>query len=288
MTTLFSATLALARKLGVARISTATGGTTTTLLDTSRTEGDDAWNGGTIWLITDVGGAGAAPEGEWATVSNFANTGGVFTVSTMTAPGAGDTYAYAAARYPLDVLKNAINNELMKHRIVLYDTTTLDFVDAQSEYELPTGIRGENLINVYESTVDDSNDNRWTQLNFHVLEAATGTKHTLVIDSRNVSTDNDIMLEYLAWCPAVYDADDDIDDIIPLERILAGAAATCELTRMRTYGSGSKLDIEMLNYYYREAEKAEMRFPVRLPVKRGSVHESGVAREARVEPPAKP
>jgi len=82
------------------------------------------------------------------------------------------------------------------------------------------------------------------------------------------------MLEYVDWCPAVYDADDEIDDIIPLERILSAAAATCELIRMRTYASGSKLDIEMLNYYHREAEKAELRYPIRYPAKRGSINES--------------
>lgn len=272
MTTMFDATLALARKLGVARSSTATGTTSTSVTpDTKRTEENDAFNGGTIW-VTSAGGT--APEDEWARVTDFVKTGGVITHAALTVQTAsGDSYSIAAGRYPLDVLINAINNELMKHRVILYDTTSLDFVDAQSEYTLPTGIRGENLLNVYESTVDDSDDNRWTQLNWSVQEAATGTQHELIIHSRNVSVDNDIMLEYLAWCPAVYLAADTIDDIIPLERILAGAAATCELIRMRTYGSGSKLDVEMMNYYRKEEEKAELRYPIRYPAKRGSVNE---------------
>jgi len=160
MATMFNATLQLANKLGVLRVSTATGGTTTTLLDTKRTEGDDAFNGGTIWLITDAGGASAAPEGEWATVSDFANTGGVFTVSTMTAPASGDTYGCATARYPLDVLKTAINNELIKYKIPRYDRTSLDIVANQSEYTLPAGIRGEKLVNVYEEKDTDTSDSQ--------------------------------------------------------------------------------------------------------------------------------
>lgn len=272
--TLFEATLALARKLGVIRNSTATGGTTTTLVDTSRTEGDDAFNGGTIWLIEDAGGASAAPEGEWATVSDFVNSTGTFTVSTMTAPASGDTYACATSRYPLDVLINAINNEITKHRIPLYDRTSLDIVSGQSEYTLPSGITRDNLLNVYEETDSDTDDSKPVKLNFNVQSAATGTQHLLVIESREVTAGNDIMLEYLDWCPAVYDADDEIDDIIPLERILAGAAATCELTKMRTTGSATKLGKEMLNYYYREADKAELRYPIRLPAKRGRVNEA--------------
>jgi len=273
VTTLFDLTLALAGKLGVVRSSTATGTTSTSVTpDTKRTEGLDAFNGGTIWITS---ADGAAPEDEYARVTDFVTTGGVITHSALTvATASGDSYSIATARYPLDTLINAINVELRKFRIPLYDRTSLDIVADQSEYTLPAGIRGENLINVYEETDTDANDSQPVALNWSVQEAATGTQHTLVIHSRNVTTGNDIMLEYLSWCPAVYDYDDVIDDIVPVERILAGAAATCELTRMRTYSSGSKLDIEMLNYYQREAIMAEQRFPIRYPARRGSVLEA--------------
>ena len=62
MTTLFNATLQLAQMLGVVRVSTATGGDTTSCLDTKRLEKNDTWNGGSLWLITDAGGASAASD----------------------------------------------------------------------------------------------------------------------------------------------------------------------------------------------------------------------------------
>ena len=55
MVTLFNASLQLAQMLGVVRVSTATGGDAYSVLDTKRTEVDDTWNGGTVWLITDAG-----------------------------------------------------------------------------------------------------------------------------------------------------------------------------------------------------------------------------------------
>jgi len=275
MTTLFDATLQLAQMLGVVRVSTATGGDASSVLDTKRTEVDDTWNGGTVWLITDAGGASAAPEGEFARVSDFANTGGDITISTLTAAiASGDTYAVAGGRYPLDVLISAINNEIIKHKIPRYDTTSLDIVAGQSEYTLPTGITGDNLRGVYESTSTDSDDNQWTPLSFSVQEAATGTQHVLVIESRSVGTGNDIMLEYLSRLSPLYLATDVIDDIVPMARILPAAAAQCELIRMRTYDSGDPLDIEMLKFYRDEARQSKLENPIRLPAKRGKVNEA--------------
>ena len=275
MTTMFNAVLELVNMLGTLRVSTATGGDTTSILDTKRLEADDTWNGGSAFIITDAGGASAAPEGEWARVSDFANTGGDITISAVTvAIAAGDTYGVSAGRYPLDVLISAINNEIIKHKIPRYDTTSLDIVAAQWEYDLPTGITGDNLIGVYESTSTDSDDNQWTPLSWSVQEAATGSVHLLVIESRNVTSGNDIMLEYLSRLSPLYLATDEIDDIVPMARILPAAAAQCELIRMRTYDSGDPLDIEMLKFYRDEARQARLENKIRLPARRGKVNEA--------------
>ena len=271
---MFDATLQLATRLGVLRTGTATGGDTASLIDTARTEEDDTWNGGTVWIITDAGGASAAPEGEWATISGFASATGDATISTLTAAvAAGDTYGIASARYPLDVLKTAINNELTKHEVIRYDTTSLDVAAGQSEYDLPTGIYGHNLMGVYEATTTDSNDNKWTPLNFSVQESDTGSQHVLVIHSGITST-NDLMLEYKYRLVPLYLASDEIDTALPLAKILDAAAANCEVIRMRTYGSESKLDIEMMKIYRQDAQLADMKNPIRLPARRGRINEA--------------
>ena len=156
-----------------------------------------------------------------------------------------------------------------------WDTTSLDVVADQSEYTLPVGIYSGNLLNVYESTLDDSNDNRWVPVNFRVQEAATGSQHTLVIESRNTASGNDLALQYLGDHAQLYDCDDVLDPSIPVERVLAGAAPAVELIRMRTYSSESKLDIEMRRELKREEAEAELKFPIRYPVARGNVNEAG-------------
>lgn len=278
MVKMFDATLQLAISLGVVRTSTATGGSKTTLIDTvARTEDDDDWNGGTVWIITDAGGASAAPEGEWSRVTDFDNATATATIETLTAViASGDTYAIAGGRYPLDVLKTAINNELIKYKIPRYDKTSLDVVAGQSEYDLPSGIYGHNLKGVYQATTTDSDDNEWTPVSFYVQEAATGSQHLLVIESP-ITTGRDLMLEYDYRLVPLYLATDVIDDILPMARILPAAAMNAEVIRMRTYASESKLDIEMLKIFREDAQLARLENPIRLPIRRGRVNESGAS-----------
>ena len=272
MTSMFNATLQLAQRLKVLQTSTATGGTTGTLLDTKRTETDDTFNGGAAWLITDVGGASAAPEGEWARVTDFANTGGVITSVWTAAPANGDTYGISVG-FSLDVLIGAINDELVQHKVVRYDTTTLDFVDEQSEYTLPVGVRADNLVNVYESQVDDDDDNRWVPLNYSIQAQTTGTQHEIIIHSRSVTVDNDIMLEYTTFLEPLYLPTDVIDGSLPMARILDNAAFSARATRMSTSSSDSELEIELMKIHREDAALARAENPIRRPAKRGNINE---------------
>lgn len=274
MTTMFNATLQLANRLKVLRTSTATGGTTGTLLDTKRTEIDDTFNRGTIWLITDVDGASAAPEGEWPLVTDFANTGGVLSATFTVAPASGDTYGVATEDFPRDVLISAINDELVKHKVVRYDRTSLDIIANQSEYTLPAGIRQDNLLNVYEETDTNTSDSQPTPLSFEVQTAAAGSQHTLVIKSRDVTAGNDIVLEYRTVLSPLYTASAVIDASLPMARILDSAAASARANQMSTYGSASKLGIELMRYNREDAVLARAENPVRLPSKRGNINES--------------
>jgi len=274
MATMFDVTLRLANTLGVLRVSTATGGSTSNLTDTKRTEKDDTYNGGTVWLITDAGGESAAPEGEWPVITDFENTGGVITATFTVAPVNTDTYGIAAGRYPLDVLKSAINNEIIKYKQPRYDRTSLDIASGQSEYTLPAGITGDNLVNVYEETSATATDSKPELLNFWVQEAATGTQHTVVIDTEKTTAGNDLTLEYMVPLTPLYLATDTIDPIVPIARILPSAAAHCEVVRMRTYDSGDELDIAMLQFYRDEAREMKRENPVRRPAIRGKVTEA--------------
>lgn len=275
MTTLFNATLQLANKLAVLRTSTATGGSTTTMVDTKRTESDDAFKGGALWLITDADGASAAPEGEYSRISAWDLDTWTATFTDLTvAVASGDFYGISTGDFPLDVLISAINDELVKHWIVRYDRTSLDVITGQSEYTLPAGIRQDNLLNVYEETDADSDDSKPVSLSFSVQTATAGSQHLLILESTNVTPGYDLVLEYRTKLAPLYLATDVIDDSLPMARILSDAAAHAHLVRMQTYSSGSDLGIEAMKMFREDARLARLENQIRLPAKRGRVNEA--------------
>src|SRR3990167_11523643 len=85
--------------IGILKYGLATGGSTTTVVDTNHEAGekDSDWKHGTAIILRDSGGAGAAPEGEFSRISAYAPNTSTFTLaSTLTAsPASGDRYGIA-------------------------------------------------------------------------------------------------------------------------------------------------------------------------------------------------
>ena len=144
---LFDLSYQVSRELGQAFEGTATGGGTTTLIDTVWLSSypNDYFNRGTVWILYDAGGAGAAPQGEYARVTDFDKASSTATIVTVTAIGAGDRYAIATEEYPLDIIIQNINRVLSELWIRVVDTTSIVLADGQTEYSLPTAVLDENI-----------------------------------------------------------------------------------------------------------------------------------------------
>lgn len=137
--TLSQCLVSLYGKLGERNTSRATGGSTTTIVDSALAEvgADDDWKDGVAIVIRDAGGAGAAPEGEFSRISGSTDGTGTFTLaSTLTAAVAsGDDYMVASSLYPLRDMIQCVNDGLRAlGDIPLVDTTTLDTVAGQTQY----------------------------------------------------------------------------------------------------------------------------------------------------------
>lgn len=229
--TLFDLTYQLSRLLEQTVSGTATGGSTTTLIDTvertSLTETDDQWNGGTIWINRDAGGAGAAPEGEYGYISDYVASTSTLTIRTAltAAIASGDGYSIAKKRYPLSLLKQKIN-EALGGVIEKTDITTITIADEQTEYSLPSEVL--DLKQVYISTnAADTNDNRWEQLfDWDVQKSATGTANKIVF-SRQHTAGEIIKLVYLGYHSVLQNPTDKLDDSIHQNLILYRARLGC-------------------------------------------------------------
>jgi len=191
----------VARRFGMYRRSTATGGSTTTLADTAKLyEPNDYWIGHHLYIVTDAGGLHAAPEAEERPVTDFVQSTATLTVGPAftAAPVSGDTYELLPAKRE-DVIA-AVNagiraaGETWLTQVV--DTTTVTLADDDYEYNLPAG-----LVRVLAVWVRDASDEAWRQVpgrNWHVAGTA-GAPQVLYFDSLDgVDSGQDLRLDYLA------------------------------------------------------------------------------------------
>ena len=283
---LFDLTYELALELGIIEESTATGGTTTTLIDTvMRTEADDYWNQGTVWIIKDVGGAGAAPEGSYAVISDFDNGSNTATIGTIVAPASGDTYVIAHRKYKLGDLIAAVNRAIRDvPQIITEDLTSVDTAAAQTEYTLPTGINTKNMEVWLEWNISDADDNQWYRVrNCYIQKTAGGTADTLVFPEQPPYP-RDVKLVYMAPHAKLVDYDDKLDEDIRYERVIYRAAVhALNHFRMVNERTDDYL-LQTIQDYERRAEQADRMYPVPQPKKLGKIMLVGVPSTVELAP----
>lgn len=195
---------------------TATGGTATTLIDTSLTEkSEEDLKNGTLIIVRDAGGAGASPEGKFGTVSAYVDATFTMTIPTVTdAVASGDEYMHISPQYPLVELRRLANLGLQRAGYFKRWDTSITTADDQTEYTLPVALKpGKNLRVWIETDKDDSNDSRWKLVsNPRVIPSAAGVAGTLVIPQYD--SGYTIGIEYEVLHPTLYAYSDVVDEAI--------------------------------------------------------------------------
>jgi hypothetical protein len=265
--TLFDCTYQLARALGGVAEGVATGGSATTIADTvERIEENDFWNGGTAWILYDAGGLGASPQGKYSFISDFATSGGVITLrDTVTdSVAAGDRYAIAGIRYPLQLLIQKVNETFGV--IEKVDTSTVTLANDQREYSLPSDVL--DLKEVYiQTNADSSDDNGWEKIyDWDTQKSATGTANKLILMRQFVSG-YAVKLRYLTYHAKLQVATDKLDDSIHINKVVYNAAVGCLLWRKAKVGESDLTVNDLLNYYQRLAEQTNQEHAMHLPRK---------------------
>ena len=153
---------------------TATGGSTTTIVDTalSTSYQDDDLVGFTAFVTYDAGGAGAAPEGEAKRVSDYvASTFTLTTAAFTVAVAAGDEITLArGSLFPFADLKRLCNNALRALGEVVNVDTSLTVAASQTEYDVPSGVDYRSIKDVqYQHNTGDSDDNDYVSIPFKVI-----------------------------------------------------------------------------------------------------------------------
>jgi len=272
--TLANLTYRVARELGIVSEGTATGGSTTTIEDTNlRTEADDYWNSGSIWILRDSSGAIVAPLGEYERVTDFANSGGVITFAALTVTVAsGDKYAVAKKTYPLETLIRNVNEAVQDLGIIPQtDITTIDTETNKTEYSLPVAANLDLRRVWQQGNLDDANDNRWTLLyNWELQRTATGSKDLLVFPYQ-LPSGYDIKLEYGAPHPELHVYSDNLNEGVPITMVVYSAVARCLNWFRQKHNTNSRRLLDDIERYEERAEMQRQKWTRRLPPRTGKI-----------------
>lgn len=211
-------------RMGQLKIWKVTGGSTTTTVNT-------AWAGvdepifedddpsviyGSVVVVQDAAGAGAAPEGEIALISDYDSSNYTLTHDALTAaPAAGDRVGIASPLFPYEDMKELANLAIRKlGKIDLVDTS-LSVVASQTEYTMPIRVKPKR---VRIQTLQASNDNNWeTVQGWDVIPATAGTAWKLVLPA--LSQGYAIELLYEDFHPQLTSYDSDIIETMAPELV---------------------------------------------------------------------
>lgn len=209
----------LLRRLG-GKVTTATGGSTTTFIDTkleSELEGgneDDIFNGGTVIVIEDAGGAFGAPEGELSRITDYvaSTQTGTFSPALTTAIASGDKILISPPDFPLFDMIEVVNDALKDLTELPRFDTSITTTSNQTEYTLPLAVKGGRIINVeIQGITTDSNDNRWQPIpNWREAFANAGSTGTFRL--LQYPQGYTVRITYMKHHPRVKAFDDYIDE----------------------------------------------------------------------------
>jgi hypothetical protein len=202
---------AVARNLGTVYLeSTATSGSASTIVDTTALTGqyaDDYLNNAWVSIITDAGGAHAAPEGQSRRISDFVGSTGTITVPTVfsASPAAGDTYRVWSGVPKAEILE-AVSESLRAAWPSFYQRvydTTVDIEDDTYEYDIPATI--EYLVDV-EIQGDEDSTYYVPVKNWTVRKSGASTRKLVLDHNQTFTTDYDLRL--IGIGPLDYPAND--------------------------------------------------------------------------------
>lgn len=248
MTTLYNATLELSKILQNTPEGTATGGTTSTLLDTARRETADYFDQGTIWFITGNNANKSVVIDAWS--------GYTFTFATQAAAcAAGNRYCVASSEYPRWLLIQKVNEAYRKLQEIS-ENKTLTTVAYQQEYTLPSGVYNVKRVEIAGYT---SAPYYW-QRYYHWTER----DGKLFFDDDFVPEYDGYLIRLLYQVPPAELTSDSgaISNTINIDRLIWNAAVECLRWHISNVGSDQKEELRRSQEILANALMMVSRWPI--------------------------
>jgi hypothetical protein len=253
-------------ELGQLQVSTATGGTTTSLVDTKlcRSGNDDDWKNGTIMILD---ADGEPPQGEFSPISGYADNSGTFTLeSALSAvPAEGDIFGLISAYYPVRTLLRLINNGLRTlGDIPLVDSTTLETISGQSEYAAKAEWKRRPPFRIDIQSANGSSGQWRRVFDWEYFPAVPGESGTLTF-GKNLGDGRALRVWYLAPHPRVSRFDDVIAEVISPSLAVASCVEQALRWQNSRIGGGDTFMLQRWNDAKRTLEQARILYPIWRP-----------------------
>jgi hypothetical protein len=179
MTTLFDLVKKTYLALGQLEISTATGGSTSTIIDTKLGEkyGDDDIVGSSVLIIMDAGGDNVPPEQEVSTVTGYVASSNTIQLSPSftVAVASGDKYGIAKNIIDLNTMIEIINDALQSLGTIQLADTSITTLDNTTEYSIPVGLKYKITGVQVQTEMGAGNEEYITLSNWYLLNSAAGS-----------------------------------------------------------------------------------------------------------------
>lgn len=268
----------LYRRLG-GKVTLATGGSTTTVIDTKLADEladgneDDLFNGGTVIVIEDAGGANAAPEGEFSRITDYvaSTTTITFSPAVTSAVASGDRVIIAPPDFPLYDVIEIVNDALKNLGDIPLVNTSLTTAASQTEYTLPLALKGQQILNVeIQGNTNDANDSQYYSLaNWKVVNAAPGSTGLLVIPQLEES--RTIRITYFGRHPRIDAYDDYVSEFLHPE--LVHSAVFAQAIQWKNdagllAGGADNATLALEQKAWSQFDRAKILHPAQLPPRR--------------------
>lgn len=252
-------------RMGQMRTWLVTGGSTTTVVNTDWAipeepvfeDDDPALILGTVVVIEDAGGLGAAPEGEFGMITDYDSASSTVTMDALTtAVASGDRVGIATPLFPLQDMIQLANIALRKIGELDLLNTSLSFVAGQLDYTLPSSIRKPI------TRVRYTPDNLYWYLvsGWSVKPATAGTNWTLTLPNLPVNSTIEVM--YRDFHPAVNSYEDDIIETIHPELAVNALVAEAYQWYNNQVGGSNQYFLQRENKAIQDLEASKVMYPV--------------------------
>ncbi len=255
----FDAMLAAARLIAETIDSTATSGSTTTLIDTAlQSTRDDFWNAGICFVRSGTYNSSTAFP-----VLDYTDTGRVLTIASSAlahAIVAGQNYTLCRGQFSRQILLGAINQALTEIVVTQHDDTLVVLADTE-EYDLPAGVA--NVVKV-EVASNDAEPYRFETKNYWRENAG---QIVFLNNYQPQTADMPIRIWYNAPHPALTLDADTVNAAIHPARLAWMAAYYACLSRAGLEGLTNQKAKDFMGMVTARLPEMAARYPVRTMVR---------------------